>query len=142
MKRMGLYKGIYICTFSEFKGLSVVLRNVILDYSKIKIHQENKGDKKVMLYDYITSKEFYSVIQNLAEAFNRMNENLEKEKKQSISNFEKRRGLLDLIKNNIFSMSGRFSGIAGSSQVGITDSNEFDNSLKLLDILSDNEWSC
>ena len=142
MDRMGLYKGIYICTFNEFLGLSIVLRNVILDYNKIKVHQENKGDKKVMLYDYITSKEFYSVIQNLAEAFNRMNENLEKEKKQAISNFEKRRGLLDLIKNNIFSMSGRFNGIAGSSIVGINESDEFDNSLKLLDLLSDNEWSC
>lgn len=142
MDRMGLYKGIYICTFNEFFGLSIVLRNVILDYNKIKVHQENKGDKKVMLYNYITSNEFYSVIQNLAEAFNRMNENLEKEKRQAISNFEKRRGLLDFMKNNIFSMSGRFSGIAGSSIVGINESDEFDNSLKLLDLLSDNEWSC
>ena len=46
------------------------------------------------------------------------------------------------MKNNIFSMSGRFSGIAGSSIVGINESDEFDNSLKLLDLLSDNEWSC
>ena len=68
-----------------------------------------------------------------------MNENLEKEKKQAISGFEKRRGLLEVIKNNIFSMSGRFSGIAGSSILGLNDSNEFDSSEKLLEILSDNE---
>ena len=71
-----------------------------------------------------------------------MNENLEKEKKQAISGFEKRRGLLEVIKNNIFSMSGRFSGIAGSSILGLNDSNEFDSSEKLLEILSDNEWTC
>ena len=140
--RMGLYEGIYVCTFNEFLGLSIVLRNVILDFNKLKVTQENKGDKKVMLYDYVTSNEFYSVIQNLAEAFNRMNENLEKEKKQAISSFEKRRGLLEIIKNNIFSMSGRFSGIAGSSIIGFNDSNEFDSSEKLLEILSDNEWTC
>jgi len=142
MDRMGIYDGVYVCTFKEFLGLSIVLRNVILDYNKLKITQENKGDKKVMLYDYVTSNEIYSVIQNLAEAFNRMNENLEKEKKQAVSSFEKRRGLLDIIKNNIFSMSGRFSGIAGSSIVGINDSSEFDNSEKLLKILTDNEWTC
>tara|TARA_B110000003_G_scaffold275401_1_gene317901 strand:+ start:3931 stop:5142 length:1212 start_codon:yes stop_codon:yes gene_type:complete len=140
--RMGLYEGIYVCTFNEFLGLSIVLRNVILDFNKLKVTQENKGDKKVMLYDYVTSNEFYSVIQNLAEAFNRMNENLEKEKKQAISSFEKRRGLLEIIKNNIFSMSGRFSGIAGSSIIGLNDTNEFDSSEKLLEILSDNEWTC
>ena len=142
MTRMGLYQGIYICTFNEFLGLSIVLRNVILDYNKLKIHQENKGDKKIMLYDYITSNEFYSVIQNLADAFNRMNDNLEKEKRQTIINFERRRGLLDLIKNNIFSMSGRFTGIAGSSVVGINESEELDDSIRLLDLLSDNDWSC
>ena len=142
MNRMGIYDGVYVCTFKEFLGLSIVLRNVILDYNKLKITQENKGDKKVMLYDYVTSNEFYSVIQNLAEAFNRMNENLEKEKKQAVSSFEKRRGLLDIIKNNIFSMSGRFSGIAGSSIVGINDSSEFENTEKLLEILTDNEWTC
>lgn len=142
MERMGLYDGIYVCTFNEFLGLSIVLRNVILDFNKLKVTQENKGDKKVMLYDYVTSNEFYTVIQNLAEAFNRMNENLEKEKKQAISSFEKRRGLLEVIKNNIFSMSGRFSGIAGSSILGVNDSNELDSSEKLLEILSDNEWTC
>lgn len=142
MDRMGLYEGIYVCSFNEFLGLSIVLRNVILDFNKLKVTQENKGDKKVMLYDYVTSNEFYNVIQNLAEAFNRMNENLEKEKKQAISSFEKRRGLLEVIKNNIFSMSGRFTGIAGSSIVGFNDSNEFDSSEKLLEILSDNEWTC
>ena len=142
MDRMGLYKGVYICTFNEFFGLSIVFRNVILDYSKIKVHQENKGDKKVMLYNYITSNEFYSIIQNFTESFSRMNENLEKEKKQAILNFEKRRGLLDLLKNNIFSMSGRFNGITGSSIVKINDSDELDDSIKLLDLLSDNEWSC
>jgi len=71
-----------------------------------------------------------------------MNDNLEKEKRQAITNFERRRGLLDLIKNNIFSMSGRFTGIAGSSVVGINDSEELDNSIRLLDLLSDNDWSC
>lgn len=142
MDRMGLYEGIYVCSFNEFLGLSIVLRNVILDFNKLKVTQENKGDKKVMLYDYVTSNEFYNVIQNLAEAFNRMNENLEKEKKQAISSFEKRRGLLEVIKNNIFSMSGRFTGIAGSSIIGFNDSNEFDSSEKLLEILSDNEWTC
>ena len=80
MTRMGLYKGIYICTYEEFKGLSAVLRNVVIDFNQFKIFNENKGDKKIMLYEYVTSKEFFILIQNLAEAFNNMNKNLEKEK--------------------------------------------------------------
>ena len=132
MTRMGLYKGIYICTYEEFKGLSAVLRNVVIDFNQFKIFNENKGDKKIMLYDYVTSKEFFILIQNLAEAFNNMNKNLEKEKRQAIINFEKRRALLEIIKTNIFEMSGRFTGIAGKNY----SVNNISNGQKLVDLLT------
>ena len=115
MKRMGLYKGVYVCTLNEFKGLCVFLRDFVLQFSKQQIVVKNKDDKKEMLYKFITSKEFSSRLDNLATMFNSMSNNLEKEKKQATLNFEKRRGLLENIKNNVFSLSGRISGISGTT---------------------------
>lgn len=45
MDRMGLKDGVYVCTFEEFKSLSVVLRQSIIDISNIEIAQEFKGEK-------------------------------------------------------------------------------------------------
>ena len=115
MKRMGLYKGVYVCTLNEFKGLCVFLRDFVLQFSKQQIVVKNKDDKKEMLYKFITSKEFSSRLDNLVTMFNSMSNNLEKEKKQATLNFEKRRGLLENIKNNVFSLSGRISGISGTT---------------------------
>lgn len=112
--RMTSIDGIYICSFTEFKGLSQILRNVIIDYSKLKTLQENKGDKKEMLYNYLASNEFKSNMENFFDAIEMINTNLTQEKKQILINFQKRRAAYDLIQNNASEMYGRFVGISGS----------------------------
>ena len=52
MSRLGLKDGIWICTFSEFKGLCSVLRESIIQVNTAIATQENKGDKMGMLYDF------------------------------------------------------------------------------------------
>jgi len=49
MTRMGLMDDIWICSFDEFKGLSVVLRERIIAVSEAISSQENKGDKMVII---------------------------------------------------------------------------------------------
>src|SRR5690606_27252105 len=55
MDRMGMKEGVWICTFEEFKGLSAVLRQSIIQLNQAVQSQENKGDKMSMLYDFLTS---------------------------------------------------------------------------------------
>ena len=55
MDRMGIKDGIWICTFEEFKGLCVVLRESIIRVSHVVSNQDNKGDKMTMLYTFLTS---------------------------------------------------------------------------------------
>ena len=45
MDRMGMRDGIWICTYEEFKGLSAVLRQSLIQVSQAVQAQENKGDK-------------------------------------------------------------------------------------------------
>ena len=113
--RMSIVNGIYICTFHEFRGLSHVLRDVILNYNRIKISQENMGDKKELLYQFLTGNEFQSIMENFVETFSDINSDFDREYKQAIVNFNRRKGRLESLKNLMFSIFGRFSGIAGSS---------------------------
>ena len=59
-ERMGLYDGIWVCSFDEFKGLSAVLRESVIQISSLVAIQENKGEKKEMLYHFVTSNAFKS----------------------------------------------------------------------------------
>jgi hypothetical protein len=64
MKRMGLINDIYVCTFEEFKGLSAVFRETVIQISNLVEAQKDKGEKKEMLYDFVTSQSFTSRLKN------------------------------------------------------------------------------
>ena len=138
MKRMGLYQGIYICTYNEFKGLCAFLRDFLVHISRQKVVDNNKGDKMTILYKYVNSKEFKSNLQVFVETFKKMSDQLEDELKKTTINFEKRRGSLDVLKNNIFSITGRFSGIVGTELVDdSSDLLDIENSFNLLSLFHD-----
>lgn len=80
MQRMGMKDGIWICTYEEFKGLSAVLRQSLIQVSQAVQSQENKGDKMTMLYDFLTSNEFRLQIEGIVEGFSQMQLDLTKEK--------------------------------------------------------------
>ncbi len=81
MQRMGLYEGIWICSFEEFKGLSAVLREQIIKIHHAMRSQENKTDKMSLLYGFLTSNEFKMQIEAIVEAFTTMQSDLDSEKR-------------------------------------------------------------
>ncbi len=46
MDRFGLRQGVWVCSFNEIKGLSIVLREMLIKTQSVRIVQENKGEKK------------------------------------------------------------------------------------------------
>jgi hypothetical protein len=115
MQRMGLKEGIWICTFEEFKGLSVVLRQSIIDISNIQIAQENKGEKMAMLYDFLISNEFKTNIQAIVEGFVQMEEDLNKERRTMESLWKQREKQIRKVMSNTASLYGSIRGIAGNA---------------------------
>jgi len=115
MQRMGLKDGIWICTFQEFKGLSAVLRESIIQLNKAMQTQENKGDKMVMLYDYLTGNEFRSQVECIVEAFEQMQGDLNKEKIAMNRIWAQREKQLDKVIQNTAGMHGAIKGIAGNA---------------------------
>ncbi len=115
MERMGLKEGIWICTFEEFKGLSGVLRESIIQLSNALSSQENKGDKMHMLYDYLTSNAFRLQVEAIVEGFTTMRADLEKEKNAMGRMWKQREKQIEKVTQNTIEMYGSIRGIAGSA---------------------------
>jgi hypothetical protein len=114
MARMGLKEGVWVCTFEEFKGLCVVLRETVVKLSEATAGQENKGEKAQMLYDYLISNEFRLQIEGIVEGFSQMQQDLEKEKRAMMGIWKQREKQLEKVLLNTTQMHGSIRGIAGS----------------------------
>lgn len=115
MDRMGMREGIWICTFEEFKGLSAVLRQGIIQISRALVTQENKGDKMEMLYDFLTSNEFKLQIDGIVEGFTQMQADLISEKNAMKRIWKKREKQIEKVVANTVNMHGSIKGIAGNA---------------------------
>jgi hypothetical protein len=115
MTRFGLYEGVWVCTFNEFKALSLLFRDSLGRIGEVRVAQENKGDKMNLLYGYLTSTEFRQKIEAIVEAFQQMQGDLQKEKAQTMSLWSKREKQIFKVMENTVSLYGDVRGIAGTA---------------------------
>lgn len=115
MDRLGQKDGIWICTYEEFKGLSAVLRETIIQVSNVLVTQENKGDKMGLLYDFLTSNEFKLQVESIVEGFSQMKDDLVSEQRAMRAIWKKREKQIDKVILNTIDMHGSIKGIAGSA---------------------------
>jgi hypothetical protein len=115
MDRMGMREGIWICTYEEFKGLSAVLRQSLIQVSQAVQAQENKGDKMSMLYDFLTSNEFRLQIEGIVEGFTQMQNDLDSEKRAMQRIWKQREKQIEKVVHNTLGMYGSIRGIAGNA---------------------------
>ena len=115
MQRMGLYEGIWICSFEEFKGISAVLREQIIKIHHAMKSQENKTDKMSLLYGFLTSNEFKMQIEAIVEAFTTMQSDLDSEKRSMQRIWKQREKQIEKVLDNTINMYGSIRGIAGNA---------------------------
>ncbi|WP_187887577.1 DUF2130 domain-containing protein [Helicobacter pylori] len=114
MERMGLFEGVWVCSFEEFKGLSAVLREGVIQVSLAKKSQENKGDKVDLLYHYLTSSEFSMQVNAIIEGFEQLRADLESEKRAMARIWKSREKQIDKVFEGTINMYGSIKGIAGN----------------------------
>lgn len=115
MDHLGIKDGIYICSLSEFKGLSIVLRESIIQVNHAMKSQVNKGDKMELLYNYLTSPEFKQRMETLKDTFLALKASLEKERLQMNKIWAEREKQLEKVLVNTVGFYGSIQGIAGSA---------------------------
>ncbi len=115
MERMGLFEGVWVCSFEEFKGLSAALREGVIQVSLAKRSQENKGDKMGLLYHYLTSSEFSMQVNAIIEAFRQLKADLESEKRAMARIWKSREKQIDKVFEGTINMYGSIKGIVGNA---------------------------
>jgi len=115
LERMGPVEGIWICTYEDFKSLSLILREHIIVLAESLQSQENKSDKMSILYHYLTSTEFRMQVEAIVEGFTQMQSDLETEKRSLARIWKQREKQIRKVLDSTVGMYGSIRGIAGSS---------------------------
>ncbi len=119
LQQFGEKNGVYICTFSEARSLAQVLRNAILKISESRSSQENKGEKMVAMYHYLTSHEFMGNMNAMREGFRTLRNMMQKEREDFEKNFKKKEKQIEMIIENSLHISGSVEGIAGQDLINM-----------------------
>ncbi|WP_100968466.1 DUF2130 domain-containing protein [Helicobacter pylori] len=114
MERMGLFEGVWVCSFEEFKALSAVLREGVIQVGLAKKSQENKGDKMDLLYHYLTSSEFSMQVNAIIEGFEQLRADLESEKRAMNRIWKSREKQMEKVFEGTINMYGSIKGIVGN----------------------------
>lgn len=119
MERFGEKDGVYICNLSEVRSVSLLLRNALLKIAEVKKSQENKGDKMVMLYDYLTGTEFSEQWKAIREGFMSMKLSIQRERDAMEKLWKAREKQLEKVLLNAAHIKGSVEGIAGADAVNL-----------------------
>ncbi len=119
LDRFGSINGIWVCTFAEVRPLSAVLRDLLIRVSTAAASQENKGEKMVMLYDYLMSNDFRMTVENVMEAFLQMRADLDRERTAMERMWKQREKQLQRVTTSMSHMMGSIQGIAGKDLAAV-----------------------
>ncbi len=115
LTQFGVYNGVWVCQFHEFKALASVLRDGVLKVAQAKSSQENQGDKMSLLYNYMISPEFKHQIEAIVEGFSNMKSELDREKRAMQRIWKEREKQIDKVVSSTIDMYGSVKGIAGGA---------------------------
>jgi hypothetical protein len=107
--------GVWVCSYSEIRWFSFVLRHGLIQLSAVAITQHNKDSKMEMLYNYLTGKEFKGQLEAIIEGFSAIQSGYHDEKKKMLKIWGEREKQLEKIISNTITFYGSLKGIAGAS---------------------------
>lgn len=117
MECFGERNGVWICSFSEARALTYVLRDGIIRVFNAAKSQEKKGDKMELLYNYLTSGEFSEQWKAIREGFLSMKQSIQKERDTMERLWKAREKQLEKVLLNAAHVRGSIEGIAGKDAI-------------------------
>ncbi len=115
MEMFDLKDGVWICQFNEVVSLVKSLREGILRVARAKQSQENKGEKKEMLYNYFNSNEFRQQVETINTAYLALKGGIDRERMQMEKMWKEREKQIDKVLLNSNHLIGSIEGITGAN---------------------------
>ena len=120
-KKVALIDGIYVCELSELSIVSNILRNFIIKHNSFKESQTNKSEKMALMYDYLTSEKFFSIMKELVEIFCEQQESLNKEKNALMTSWKRREDQIERFKHNVSDLYSKVRSISSNEYFEIKE---------------------
>lgn len=114
MRMFDQREGVWVCKFNEVVHVVKALREGIINVARANKSQENKGEKKEMLYNYFTSNEFLQQMRAINEAYLYLKSSLDRERLQMEKLWKEREKQIDKVLLNNNYLLGTIKGIAGN----------------------------
>jgi hypothetical protein len=115
MRSIGANIGVLVTDTMPKNMERFILRENIIAVHNAVATQENKGEKMVMLYNFLTSNEFRLQIEGIVEGFTQMQEDLISEKRSIMGQWKKREKQIEKVLLNTNFMYSAIKGIAGNA---------------------------
>ena len=115
IEKIGQKEGVWICSFNDFKGLVMVIRDSLMKINEAFSSQINKGEKMQMLYDYLMSNEFLMQVGAIVDGFSELQKGYIQERNAMERIWKQREKQLEKVMLNTNHFIGSIQGIAGNS---------------------------
>ena len=115
IEKIGQKEGVWICSFNDFKGLVMVIRESLIKINEAFSSQINKGEKMQMLYDYLMSNEFLMQAGAIVDGFSELQKGYIQERNAMERIWKQREKQLEKVLLNTNHFLGSIQGIAGNA---------------------------
>jgi hypothetical protein len=113
MDCFGQYDGVWITDYRSTIGLAAALRQGLMDVARQKIVATSQDTVKDVLFRYVTGQEFSRQVKAVVDAFNRMHDDLEREKTAMARIWKSREAQIETVIQNVVSIRGSIEGYVG-----------------------------
>ncbi len=113
--KVELIDGVWVCSFGDYQSIVKALRDAIIRVHQAQLSQANKGDKMALLYDYLTGPNFKMQLNSIVQAFEKLKNDLDKEKRAMQRIWKEREVQIDQVIDSTIDMYGSLRGIAGNN---------------------------
>jgi hypothetical protein len=109
-----LIDGIWVTSFDDYEFVVDCMRENMIELSRLKMINENSLDKKSRVYDFVTSKAFARILDELYDRHQGEVASLDYEERLMNKSWGKRRKNLELIRKTTGSFIGAFQAYSGN----------------------------
>ena len=107
-----LHEGVYVVLWPVAVQLAQLLREALLAVHRQRVVSASRDEKMAAVYDYVTSPQFAQKLRAVHDAFQRMREELEAEKSQTLQRWARREKQLQGGLAALLGVGGELQGLA------------------------------
>ena len=127
--------GVWVADPRHWPALAAALREQLIQVAWARASAEGRDEKMAMLYDYLAGEEFRQRVETIVEAFQAMQEQIDKERRAMTRHWAQREKQLQRVIGSTTGMYGALQGIIGASlgRIPALELDEEDNRLEVID---------